>query len=84
MYGPRVPGEDADHCECTMGNFCAFHAKVSADANEALRASMRAQGLNPDASVQGLEDIVFAVNLSDALSQNQKDAIMRILFPVPR
>ena len=71
-----------DSCDCTMGYSCEWHARQQRERSEAEHAAYRVRGVNPNATIEGLEEIIFAVSCCSAISGDQKEAIMRVLFPV--
>lgn len=82
---PNFYSDDEDCPDCGSMFLCAFHAEPGKRAQEARRAEMRDRGIDPDAEVSGeLASIWLALSMANCLSQNQKDAIERILFPYPR
>jgi hypothetical protein len=77
------PPDDRDSCDCTYGKFCAYHAEQSRKSSEAYREQAFAEGWNPDGNVdEDLAEVMMTVETSPALSENQKVAIRRILFPL--
>ena len=83
MNGFGPPEGDDDCCGCTFGKSCDFHAEQARRSREAWEAQCEAEGTNPDADVSDPElvSVVVAIELSHALSENQKRAIRRIIFP---
>ena len=78
---PNWTADGEDTCGCTMGTSCSFHAQEQARRTAEYRAECAHNGEDPDASVEGLEGIVMAVELSPYLSDYQKQASRRIMFP---
>lgn len=82
---PNFTRDDEDCPDCNDMFRCARHSAPSDRAREARKADSRARGIDPDAIVSGeLAAIVLTVNLASCLSEDQKEAIERILFPYPR
>lgn len=83
MSGFGPPDDDGDECGCTFGRSCETHARRAEESSRAVRREMVARGVDPDAQVDGnLAEILMLVARSRSLSQNQKDAIERIMFPL--
>ena len=56
MNGFGLPEGDADSCGCTYGHACDWHRAESERHRREERQAMEARGINPDASVEGLEE----------------------------
>jgi hypothetical protein len=82
---PNFEADDGDDvCACTFSQACPYHAEQQARRDAEYRADCEREGINPNASVEGLEEIVMAVELSPYLSDHQKRAIRRVMFPAVR
>jgi hypothetical protein len=79
MNGFNPP--DDDDCGCQgYGHSCEYHAQAQKESAAYAAQWMRSEGWDPTASVEGLEDVLFAVELSTALSDDQKRRIRQIIF----
>lgn len=85
MYPPGSRGGDNDDCGCTMGHFCPSHRAASLENDRHVRERMISKGINPDAEVTGsMLELVMKIELSDSLTQDQKDRMLAILHPVKK
>ena len=76
-FGPP----DDDDCGCQgYGHSCDYHAQVQKETAAHAAQWYRSQGWDPNASVEGLEDLLMAVELSTRLSDDQKRRIRNVIF----
>lgn len=74
------PPDDADTCGCTYGQACVYHRRLREEAQRALDAQMYAEGWVPEANIDGLEELLFALEACRALSDVKKKQIRQIIF----
>lgn len=76
------PPDDYD-CGCRTFSSCAYHKAEAQRREDEARADARRQGWNPDAEVdEHMCELMLTVETSPVLSDYQKLAIRRIVFPV--
>lgn len=72
--------DDKDTCDCTFGQSCTYHAEPQKRSARETEQQMRAEGWDPNAQVDGLEEVLISVALSTALSEDKKRRIRSIIF----
>lgn len=83
MNGFGPPEGDDDCCPCTFGKSCAYHAEQERRETQTFRENARREGWNPDGGVdEHMVGLMLTVETSPVLSDYQKLAIRRIVWPV--